>query len=173
MNSRLLWGAVMAALLSACASVPDAPSTLSGRLAVSVAASGASPARGLNAAFDLVGDAQAGRLDLSTPLGPRLGTASWTPGEAVLDDGRGTRRYADLSALAQDLLGEPLPLQALPDWLRGRPWPGATHVPGGNGFAQLGWALDTSRLPDGLLVATRAAPPAVTLRVRLSPGGAS
>lgn len=173
MKRRLLGGAALAALLSACASVPDASPVLSGRLAVSVAASGASPARGFNAAFDLIGDAQTGRLDLSTPLGPRLGTATWAPGEAVLDDGRTTRRYADLSALAQDLLGETLPLQALPDWLHGRPWAGAAYATGGDGFSQLGWALDTSRLPEGLLVATRAGAPAVTLRVRLSPGGAS
>lgn len=173
MNCRVLGGTVLAVLLSACASVPDATPVLSGRLAVSVAASVTGPARGFNAAFDLKGDGQTGRLDLSTPLGPRLGTATWTPGEAVLDDGRGLRRYPDLSALAQDLLGEPLPLQALPDWLRGLPWAGAAHTQGEAGFSQLGWSLDTSRLPDGVLVATRTAAPAVTLRVRLNPGGAS
>jgi outer membrane lipoprotein LolB len=170
---RLAWGVAVAALLSACASVPDSAPVLSGRLAVSVAASAAGPARGFNAAFDLQGDAQRGRLDLSTPLGPRLGTARWTPAEAVLDDGQSTRRYPDLTTLAKDLLGEPLPLQALPDWLRGRPWPGAAHRAGEGGFEQLGWTLDTSQLADGRLNATRAAPPAVTLRVRLTPGGPS
>lgn len=176
MSLRLAWGAACAALLSACATVPASAPVLSGRLAISVAASAASPARGFNAAFDLQGDAQRGRLDLSTPLGPRLGSAAWAPGEAVLDDGQGVRRYANLTALAQDLLGEPLPLQALPDWLRGRPWPGAAHQAnqaGTDGFEQLGWTLDTSQLADGRLQATRAAPPAVTLRVRLTPGGPS
>ena len=172
MRLRHLAGAGLAALLSACASLPEAQPTLSGRLVVSVAASADGPAKGFNAAFDLLGDAQRGRLDLSTPLGPRLGTASWAPGEAVLDDGRTARRYPDLGSLAQDLLGERMPLQALPDWLRGRPWSGAAHTVTADGFDQLGWALDTSRLADGLLLASRAAAPAMTLRVRLS-GGAS
>ena len=75
MRLRHLAGAGLAALLSACASLPEAPPALSGRLVVSVAASATVPAKGFNAAFDLLGDAQRGRLDLSTPLGPRLGTA--------------------------------------------------------------------------------------------------
>ena len=170
MRLHPLAGAGLAALLSACASLPEAPPALSGRLVVSVAASATVPAKGFNAAFDLLGDAQRGRLDLSTPLGPRLGTARWAPGEAVLDDGRTTRRYPDLGSLAQDLLGERMPLQALPDWLRGRPWSGAAHTVTADGFDQLGWALDTSRLADGLLLANRAAAPAMTLHVRLTGG---
>ncbi len=86
----------------------------------------------------------------------------------MLDDGRTPRRYADLAALAQDVMGEPLPLQALPDWLRGQPWPGAGHLAVEGGFMQLGWTLDTSQLGEGLLIAQRPAPPTVTLRVRLS-----
>ena len=159
--------------LTGCASVPDGGPWVSGRLAIAVAASPTAPARGFHAAFDLQGDAQRGRLELSTPLGPRLVTATWAPGEVVLLDGRAPRRYADLAELAQDVMGEPLPLQALPNWLRGQPWPGASHQAIEGGFMQLGWTLDTSQLQAGLLIAQRPAPPAVTLRVRLSERAAS
>ena len=157
----------MVVWLSACASLPVNVPELSGRLVVTVAATPNTPARGFHAAFDLQGDAQRGRLDLSTPLGPRLATATWAPGEVVLLDGRTPRRYASLVALAQDVIGEPVPLQALPDWLRGQPWAGAGHQSIESGFMQLGWTLDTSQLPQGLLVAQRPAPPVLTLRVRL------
>ncbi len=165
---------MLALLLSACAAVPEGPPPLSGRLSVQVAATPSAPARGFHAAFDLWGDGRRGRLDLATPLGPRLASARWAPGEVQLDDGQGTRRYPSLEALSLEVLGEALPLQALPDWLRGRPWPGAPHraLPAPlTGFEQLGWRIDDQARGEGVFVAVRAAEPdrpAVTLRVRLS-----
>jgi outer membrane lipoprotein LolB len=165
---------MLALLLSACATVPADGPPLSGRLSVQVAATADAPARGFHAGFDLWGDGQRGRLDLSTPLGPRLATATWAPGEVRLDGGQGVRAYPSLEALSVEVLGEALPLQALPDWLRGRPWPGAAHTPLGapdDGFVQLGWRIDGSLRGEGVIVARRAAQapsPAVTLRVRLS-----
>lgn len=166
--------ALSAMLLSACATLPADGPPLSGRLSVQVAATADAPARGFHAGFDLWGDGLRGRLALSTPLGPRLATATWAPGEVLLDGGQGTRRYPSLEALSVEVLGEALPLQALPDWLRGRPWPGAAHTPLAApdlGFEQLGWRVDGSLRGEGVLVARRAAAaalPAVTLRVRLS-----
>jgi outer membrane lipoprotein LolB len=158
-----------AALVGACASVPPGPEAVSGRLSLQVAADGAQPARGFNAAFDLRGDAEAGELRLSTPLGPQIAAARWAPGEVVLATGDGERRYPSLEALALDALGEPVPLQALPSWLRGQPWPGAPVQPEAQGFAQLGWTLDLSRRAEGFIIALRERPPAVTLRLRLDP----
>jgi outer membrane lipoprotein LolB len=160
-----------AALLAACAGVPPGPqaSSVSGRLSLQVAANGAEPARGFNAAFDLRGTAEAGELRLSTPLGPQIAAARWAPGEVRLATGEGERRYPSLEALALDALGEPVPLQALPSWLRGEPWPGAPSQPQPAGFAQLGWTLDLSRLAEGFIIALRQRPPAVTLRLRLDP----
>lgn len=159
--------AVILAAVAGCATVPAAGPSVSGRLSLQVAAHGGQPARGFNASFDLRGTAERGELRLSTPLGPQIAAARWSPGEVVLVSGEGEQRFASLEALAQEALGEALPLQALPDWLQGRPWPGATSQPGGTGFEQLGWALDLSRRGEGFIIATRAQAPAVSLRIRL------
>lgn len=168
--AAMLVGAVFAA---GCASVAPPPASIvSGRLSLQVAAHDGRPASGVNAAFDLVGDARAGELRLSAPLGPQIASARWTPGKATLRTTDGETRHPDLDALARDALGEALPLQALPDWLRGQAWPGAPSRPTANGFEQLGWTLDLRRWGEGFVVAHRgaaAAAPAVTLRVRVSP----
>ena len=175
------WGgrtsALLAALLmSACASVPQgtlpvAGETLTGRLAVRVDGSdGASP-RSENATFELQGSAQAGRLELSTPLGSILAQARWSPGSVVLATPQGERRFADLDALTREVLGESVPVVALFDWLRGRPWSGAPSIasaaPADAGFAQLGWAVSLARFDEGWVVARRARAPAVTVRAKL------
>lgn len=155
-------------LCSACASVAPPPSTqISGRLTVQVAPHAGQPARGVNAAFDLQGNADAGELRLSTPLGPQMAAARWAPGEALLVTGDGQKAYPDLASLAHDALGESLPLQALPDWLSGRPWPGAPSETHAAGFSQLGWTIDLAGWAQGFVSARRASEPAVTLRVRL------
>ena len=157
--------------VAGCASVaPDAPSAIAGRLTLQVAAHQGEPARGFNASFDLVGDGRAGELRLSTPLGPQIARARWAPGEATIETADGVSRHADLDTLARHAFGEPVPLQALPDWLRGRPWPGAPNRArddGEAGFEQLGWTIGLARQAEGFVVAARRAAPAATLRVRL------
>ena len=177
--SALRFGACLAAalLLAGCASLdrraPEGTAfdTLAGRLALRVAADGTAPARSLGAAFELSGDARRGRLDLSAPLGLLVGRARWSPDGAVLVTPTGESAYPDLDALARQLLGEDLPLAALFDWLRGRPWPGAASrafdAAEGTGFEQLGWRVDLAQFADGRVVARRDAPPAVTVQVRL------
>jgi outer membrane lipoprotein LolB len=167
-----------ALLLAACASVAppgQAPSgeTLSGRLAVNVAATAASSGRALSAVFELQGDARVGRLNLSTPLGSMLAQARWAPGQVVLATPQGERSFDDLDGLTREVLGESLPLAALFDWLRGRPWPGAASrplpapAPAGAGFEQLGWVVDLARLDQAVVAASRARAPAVTVRAKL------
>ena len=171
------WAAIgVSLLLAACAAVAppgETPSgeTLSGRLAVNVAATPESGGRSLNAAFELQGDARVGRLNLSTPLGSMLAQARWSPGQVVLKTPQGERRFDDLDGLTREVLGESLPLAALFDWLRGRPWPGAPSVatkpPAAAGFEQLGWTVDLVRFDQSAVAATRASAPAVTVRARL------
>ncbi len=165
-------------MLSACASLQHEARPplvnaddlqLSGRLSVQVSGSTGKPEGG-NAAFELLGSPAAGRLELSTPLGSLVARARWAPGEVLLQTPNDERRFADLDALTRELLGEPVPVAALFDWLRGRPWPELASQPlaaPAQGFSQLGWQIDLSRFDDGLVVATRPAEPAITLRARL------
>ena len=167
-------GALLALALAGCATrAPQAgDEVLSGRLQVSVEATAEQSGRSLAAAFELRGDAERGDLQLATPLGMVLARARWAPGSAELSTAGGaSSRYDDLDALSRDALGEALPLRALPDWLRGRPWPGApslpTQPPNDPGFEQLGWSVSLARFSDGWLLAKREAPPMVTVRARL------
>lgn len=154
-------------LLAGCATVPHPAPDLAGRLAVRVEAIDGTPARNLNSQFELRGDAQAGELQLTTPLGSIAAQARWRPGLAELITLEGTRSFADLDALAQQLLGESLPLAALIEWLRGRPWSGASSTARAGGFDQLGWHIDLSRFAEGWVLAGRDRPPVLSVRARL------
>jgi outer membrane lipoprotein LolB len=138
-----------------------------GRLLLNIAATAERAARSESASFELRGDSSAGELRLSTPLGTLLAVASWSQGKAEVVTPSGHASFNTLAELATQTLGEDFPLQALPDWLQGRPWPAAAHRPGEAQFEQLGWLIDTSRLADGMLQARRDAAPALQLRVRL------
>jgi len=164
-------------LLPACANLtpPHAEGSqlLSGRLSVRV---DSEPVRAFSAAFELSGDAHAGALVLSSPLGATLAQARWAPGEAVLETPSTRASYADLDTLAEQALGERVPLAALFDWLRGRPWSGAfsQRLPAGEpGFTQMGWRVGLARFAQGWVEARRDAAPVVTMRARLDPAGAA
>ena len=167
---------VAAAALAACAVVPHdgrAPDadTLSGRMAVRVEAGGGNEARAVSAAFDLRGNADAGTLNLATPLGTVLAQARWSPGNVVLATPQGESRFSDLDALTRQVLGESLPVAALFDWLRGRPWPGAasqaTAPPVEPGFEQLGWVVSLARFDEAWVTARRELPSVVTVRAKV------
>lgn len=160
-------------LLAACASTAPRPAdeapALEGRLALRV---DGHPERDLNASFELSGNATRGQLQLSGPLGATAARASWSAAGATLRSGDGEQSYASLDELSVQTLGEAFPIAALFDWLRGQPWPGAAHQArddGIAGFVQLGWRVDLARLSDGWVEARRAGPPAVSVRVRLTP----
>jgi outer membrane lipoprotein LolB len=167
--------ALAATLVSiGCATAPPSapgPELLTGRLSLQVEAHLDRPAQSLSAAFDLRGNAERGELRLSTPLGTTLAAASWTPDEARLLTPQGETRFADLDGLSRAVFGEALPLRALPDWLQGRPWPGAGDparpTQPGPGFEQLGWAIDLARFDIGQVLAWRPGPPGLRLRAQL------
>lgn len=172
-NLRRAAGLLALILVAGCAALLPAAGvdTVSGRLSLQVDAQGSRPAQRFNAAFDLSGNAERGSLQLNSPVGTTLAQARWAPGEARLVTPQGEQRFDDLEALSVKSLGEALPLRALPDWLRGRPWPDAPsrtlRGAAAPGFEQLGWTIDLARFDAGWLDATRAGPPIVHLRARL------
>lgn len=162
----------LALALAGCAQLPQRPvpaaeTRLSGRISVNVAGDAHQRGTGGAASFELFGDPQRGRLELTSPLGALVARASWQPGQATLQTPGDERRFDDLDALTRELLGEPVPVAALFDWLQARPWPAAPHQKTSDGFEQLGWRI-APRLPS--LVAIRLADPVVTLRARLDGG---
>jgi len=159
-----LWLAGCASLSPPAAGVPP----MSGRLLVKVAAAGDQPAQSHTATFELSGNEQTGEMKLLGPLGAQVALARWGADGASLQDAQGTRQFPDLASLAAEALGEPLPLGALLHWLQGRPWPGAPHRDGAQGFSQLGWSVDLARWSaDALIEATRMDPPGVSVRAKL------
>lgn len=168
-------GAVLVMLgLAACATRPPADGAMpwtSGTLSVRVEATADKTASNVSAGFDMRGDGQRGELRLSSPLGAVLAATRWSATEVVLDTGQGETRFPDLDTMSQHTLGEVLPLRAFPDWLAGRPWAGARATPVAGGFEQLGWTVSVAGLANGRLEAVRAAPPKVTVRVRLEGAG--
>ncbi|WP_372527045.1 outer membrane lipoprotein LolB [Piscinibacter sp.] len=175
LNPGLAWLAAIV-LLGGCASLRAptdiiAGESLSGRLTVRVDATPSTDARNVTATFELQGNADQGRLDLSTPLGTTLARARWAPGRVALVTPQGETRFADLDELTHEVLGESVPVAALFDWLSGRPWPGAdsapTTPPAEPGFVQLGWVVSLARFGEGWVAARREQVPVVTVRAKL------
>jgi outer membrane lipoprotein LolB len=140
-------------------------------MTVRVDATPTSEVRNVTAAFDLQGGPEQGKLDLSTPLGTVLAQARWAPGKVALVTSQGETRFNNLDELTREVLGESLPVAALFDWLRGRPWAGATstplNTPNDRGFQQLGWTVSLAKFDEGLISARREQAPAVTVRAKL------
>lgn len=130
--------AVAAALLAACAQLPEAPEgayefELSARFAARYrdeAASGLLAWRHRAGADDVL---------LSSPFGQGLAHISRS-GDAVTLVAGDNRRYAaaDAETLTEQVLGFRLPLRGLADWVRGRP---ATDAPAQAEYAQDGRLL--------------------------------
>jgi len=160
--------------LAGCSHTPPADERLAltavGRMSVRVDATPARPSQSLSAGFEWRGDGERGELSLLSPLGTQLARARWAPGLVTLLTPDGEARFETLEELAERALGERLPLGAWPDWLAGRPWPGAASMPlagGTAGFEQLGWAVDLSRHAEGRIEARRAAAPVAIVRIVL------
>jgi outer membrane lipoprotein LolB len=170
------WCMALLVSLSACSTLappgqPPLQTAISGRMAVRVdpVEPGGTP-RSSSGSFELLGTPAAGELRLSTSLGTTVAVARWRPGEVLLQADGQIRRYDDLDQLTRDMIGESLPVEALFDWLRGRPWPGSASesLPDGDaGFQQLGWRVSLAQAGEGLILASRSAPPVVTVRAKV------
>ncbi|MEJ6020749.1 lipoprotein insertase outer membrane protein LolB [Ramlibacter sp. PS4R-6] len=157
---RAAGAALLALLLSACATAPKPPAEATaemgpwaGRLALTVQDK---PNESFAAGFELKGNPQRGELELLSPLGGTLGLLQWQPGKATLRSSSRTTEYESLEALVTQVAGTSIPVAALFDWLRGV----ATPVPG--------WQPDLTQLAQGRLRAVRTDPqPQADLRVLL------
>lgn len=144
--------------LAACAPLRRTPghqASYSGRLSLSVR--GQSPQQ-LSASFDIRGNARLGELLLTSPVGTTLARARWWPEGAELVSGGPPQRFDSMDRMLEQLVGAALPMDAILDWLEGRP------------TAVAGWQADLSQYAQGRLSARRSQPlPAVELRLLLDP----
>jgi outer membrane lipoprotein LolB len=132
-----------------------------GRLSLRIASE---PPQSLYAGFSLNGDAQAGNLTLSSPLGNTVAQLAWTPQNAVLIANNETKEHPSASALIENITGATIPLSALFDWLAGK------------NTVTAGWEIDLSQMKTEnanndtvqRLVAKRTSPqPAAELRIAI------
>ena len=148
--------AALGLLLSACAMPPrERPSGFwSGRLGLQV---DSQPPQSWQVGFELQGTSQVGQLTLLNPLGGGvLARLNWTPQQATLERGNQRWTQPNVEALAQQLAQTPLPVQAMFDWIEGRP------------LIHAGWQPDLSALGEGRILVQRKQPaPAAQLRILL------
>lgn len=144
-----------------------------GHFSIKLGPWGKQGSEGQSFTFYLQSGTQSGELDLMTPLGTQLAQVTWSPSGTRIESAQGSQQYASLNALSEQLLGEDVPLQALPHWLQGLPSPTlstAVILADHTGFEQAGWTIDAHGLPEGKLQATRAQTDAqrhITIKVRL------
>ena len=167
--ARRLLPLTLAALLVGCATpLPDNSAPVAtGRLLVRV---DSQPPRSQSGEFELRGNPQTGSLRLIGPLGSIAADARWSPQLSSLFTPTGRSDFASLDELTQAALGESVPVAALFDWLRGRPWdqaPSQALADDAPGFAQLGWQVRLARFAQGWVEAERDALPRVTVRAKL------
>lgn len=130
MTSTSLLAALCAgALLSACATPPPPPPQgglapyredieLSGRLSVTYQQGGRPAA--LSGQFAWRQTAARTDVSLASPLGQTIATIGVAPGAAqLIRSGQAPRTAADIDTLSAEVLGWPLPVSGLRDWLQG------------------------------------------------------
>lgn len=145
---------------------------LQGQLSIKLLAFQGLDAKGMSMGFFFNGGPQGGQLDLMTPLGSQVARVHWTPTDAWLQTDQGERHFATLGELSAEVLGEPLPLAALMNWVQGRPDPGLPDPTNATptSFEQSGWQIDTTDIGIGRLNAQRPASASlrgITVRIRL------
>ncbi|WP_299510343.1 outer membrane lipoprotein LolB [uncultured Limnohabitans sp.] len=158
LRAAYLTGTVALVLLATgCATnrmpVADPSAYWSGRLAIQVFNE---PTESMSASFELQGSAQTGEMHLFSPIGTTLARLEWTPERARLDQGQQQLQSPDLASLTTRLTGTALPINALFEWLAGRP----ADAPG--------WQADLTSHAQGRITAERRLPaPKAVLRIVL------
>jgi outer membrane lipoprotein LolB len=155
-RALLAWLAALPLLATGCASTrptietpgvpPQALATTlwSGRFSVTLSESGFQPQEERASGrflLEAVGDET--RLELSSPLGQTLASATLTPARASLETAEGRFLEAESAEeLTEQVLGWRLPIGNLPQWLRGR-LEAPTEMQSGRPIAgrEHGWAV--------------------------------
>lgn len=101
------------------------------------------PNHAFSADFDLRGDARAGSLVLSTPLGTTLAHMQWDAASASLQTTGAPQPFDSLESLVRHTTGTDLPVASLFAWLQGQP------------AAPTDWQADLSHLNEGRLTVRR------------------
>ena len=167
------------ALLTACATPPrsTADRAYSGRFAVTTAL--AEQRESVSGRFTLEVRGPQQILELASPLGTTVARIEIEPGSARAIGARMQEvRGADADALTEQLLGWPLPVSGLADWIEGRPVPQRSARIERDGerivlIEQDGWVIRLSEYLEGAARPRRLAlerpaganTPSVTLRL--------
>ncbi len=167
-----LTGLMVLAVLGGCATPLPAPAPASstdvvrdGRFAVKSESFGREP-QAVQGGYTWHDTGRTLTLDLTNPLGSVLARVRVEPGVAVLTRANGdVTRAPDPDALLQTVLGQPMPVQGLRQWLRTLREPASgmqavSRDPQGRivAFEQDGWRVELSRFDDAgprLLVLSR------------------
>jgi outer membrane lipoprotein LolB len=181
--------AFMSLVVAACATLPPTTGGINytGRFALAI--DGANRHETASGRFALTVDQSDVTLDLSTPLGTTVARIQSGPAGARLTvpsaGGLRTEQGPDADALSLQVLGWPLPVSGISDWIEGRPVPSRPYRlgPGEAGAEQLdqdGWTIHFDpRGPDGRIRRLdmkrpqQGDAPAVSLRVVLDEGAGS
>jgi outer membrane lipoprotein LolB len=145
----------------------------SGRLSLRVHQPRTGVTDGGTVLFDFIGSPDAGTLVLQTVIGTAVATAKWSPQGAEIVTPRGRHTGERLDDVASVLLGQPLPLAAILQWVRAEPWPLAPHEARATGFEQLGWSISLEAWHERVVTAHRGVQPngsgdlEITVRARL------
>lgn len=177
-------GALTLPLLTGCQTAPQpmiplppvdqaATQQWQGHFSIKLGPWGTQGTEGQSFTFYLQSTTKTGQLDLMTPLGTQLAQVNWNPQGTRIHSSEGSQQFASLKDMSEQLLGEDVPLQALPHWLQGMPSPdlpsaqiSADHT----GFEQAGWTIEAHGLLNGKLQATRnqtSTQRLITIKVRL------
>ncbi len=119
------------------------PGPWAGRISLKIQSD---PPQAFFAGFELKGQADAGELSLTSPLGGILGLIRWSSSSATLESAQAPKRFASLDELLAQTTGAAIPIAALFDWLAGK----QTYLDG--------WAADLSRQSEGRIQAARLSP---------------
>ena len=120
----------LATLFAGCATAPQGPASTAtvapyantletdGRLSVNYVRAGKQES--ISGKFSWRQGAARTDVTLASPLGQTIATIAVTPGEATLKEGSNPpRSAADVDTLSAQVLGWPLPVSGLRDWLQG------------------------------------------------------